>query len=138
MRKSTYVAPSRIHGKGLFANEPIGAGEIIGWLQTRPSTEDGMYVLWLSETEAHEVTCDLKYINHADEPNGQGSFDFDKLREVTMVVTRNLNRIIDRNFCTPVFWSSEDYSADIIKERVTNYIWRTIYQLIHLQALKAG
>lgn len=27
-----------------------------------------------------------------------GSFDFDKLREVSMVVTRNLNKIIDRNY----------------------------------------
>jgi ribonucleoside-diphosphate reductase alpha subunit len=27
-----------------------------------------------------------------------GSFDFEKLRQVTMVVTKNLNRIIDRNF----------------------------------------
>lgn len=27
-----------------------------------------------------------------------GSFDFDKLMEVTKVVTRNLNRVIDRNF----------------------------------------
>ena len=28
----------------------------------------------------------------------QGSFDFDKLKEIAMVVTKNLNRIIDRNF----------------------------------------
>jgi len=26
-------------------------------------------VLWISETEAMEVTCELKYINHADYPN---------------------------------------------------------------------
>lgn len=28
----------------------------------------------------------------------EGSFDFDKLNEISMVVTKNLNRIIDRNF----------------------------------------
>jgi ribonucleoside-diphosphate reductase subunit M1 len=28
----------------------------------------------------------------------EGSFDFDKLKEIAMVVTKNLNRIIDRNF----------------------------------------
>jgi len=28
----------------------------------------------------------------------EGSFDFDKLREVSEIVTKNLNRIIDRNF----------------------------------------
>ena len=27
-----------------------------------------------------------------------GKFDFDKLKEISMVVTRNLNRVIDRNF----------------------------------------
>lgn len=28
----------------------------------------------------------------------EGSFDFDKLKQISMVVTKNLNRIIDRNF----------------------------------------
>ena len=27
-----------------------------------------------------------------------GKFDFDKLKEISEVVTRNLNRVIDRNF----------------------------------------
>jgi hypothetical protein len=26
-------------------------------------------VLWISERDAREVTCDLKYINHCDDPN---------------------------------------------------------------------
>ena len=30
---------------------------------------DGPYVLWISETRGIEVLCDLRYINHADEPN---------------------------------------------------------------------
>ena len=34
--------------------------------------------------------------NHPDEAGG--SFDFDKLRQVSEVVTKNLNRVIDRNF----------------------------------------
>ena len=69
MIKKTYVAPSKIHGKGLFAKSLIVGGTIIGWLQGRPSSEDGSHVLWISETQGIEVTCDLKYINHSDQPN---------------------------------------------------------------------
>lgn len=67
--KLTYVADSPIHGKGLYARTPIGKDTIIGKLKGRPCIEDGTYVLWLSETEGFEVSCNLKYINHADKPN---------------------------------------------------------------------
>lgn len=70
MRVTTYVADSEIHGKGLFAACRIPAGTIIGWLRTRPtSRRSGAYVLWLDESRRVEVTCDLKYINHAERPN---------------------------------------------------------------------
>lgn len=69
MHKSTYVAASVIHGKGLFANTAIPGGAIIGWLQGKPSTTDGDYILWISERQGIEVLCDLKYINHSNEPN---------------------------------------------------------------------
>ena len=69
MHKNTYVAVSAIHGKGLFANMAIPGGAIIGWLEGKPSTTDGDYILWLSERQGIEVLCDLKYINHSNEPN---------------------------------------------------------------------
>ncbi|MCP4469336.1 MAG: SET domain-containing protein [Gammaproteobacteria bacterium] len=69
MSRTTYIARSKIHGKGLFAGNHIPTGTIIGWLETVPCNTDGPYVLWLSECDAREVTCDLKYINHADDPN---------------------------------------------------------------------
>ena len=69
MSKSTYVARSDIHGKGLFAAHPIAAGTVIGWLEGRPARRDGRYVLWISSSEAIEVTCELRYINHSDHPN---------------------------------------------------------------------
>jgi len=69
MPASTYVARSAIHGKGLFAARPIPAGAIIGWLRGKPADRDGPYVLWVSDSEAIEVTCDLRYINHSDHPN---------------------------------------------------------------------
>jgi len=65
----TYVAHSSIHGKGLFARVAIPEGTIIGELSGKASRQDGSYVLWTSETEGFEVTCNLKYINHADDAN---------------------------------------------------------------------
>jgi hypothetical protein len=38
-----------------------------------------------------------------------------------------LNPLIKRQFCTPVFWASEDYSEDIIRERTMEYALRTRY-----------
>lgn len=64
-----YVTTSRIHGKGLFARKRIKAGALIGQIEARPATADGPYVLWLTEREAVEVQCQLRYINHSDEPN---------------------------------------------------------------------
>ena len=69
MIENTYVAPSDIHGKGLFAKSGIKGGTIIGWLQGRPCTQDGDHVLWISEQQGIEVICDLKYINHSEQPN---------------------------------------------------------------------
>jgi len=69
MIKKTYVAPSDIHGQGLFARSRIEGGTIIGWLQGRPCIEDGEHVLWISPHQGIEVTCNLKYINHSARPN---------------------------------------------------------------------
>ena len=69
MPGKTYVAVSAIHGKGLFANSAIPGGAVIGWLKGKPCSTDGDYILWISEHQGIEVLCDLKYINHADEPN---------------------------------------------------------------------
>jgi hypothetical protein len=65
----TYIDTSLIHGKGLFAKTAIAMGTIIGTLQGKPCKHDGDYVLWLSETEGFEVSCHLKYINHAIKAN---------------------------------------------------------------------
>lgn len=66
---STYVARSRIHGKGLFAANHIAAGTVIGHIEGIPCQQDGSHVLWINEREGIEVTCDLRYINHSDTPN---------------------------------------------------------------------
>ena len=65
----TYVSDSHIHGKGLFASQDIKLGEVIGIIEGEPTTKDGDHVLWLSDEEGIHVTCDLRYINHAEKPN---------------------------------------------------------------------
>jgi len=69
MQMNTYVATSAIHGKGLFASTSIPGGTIIGRLNGKPCSTDGDYILWINEREGIEVLCELRYINHSDEPN---------------------------------------------------------------------
>ncbi len=69
MIKKVYVDESKIHGKGLFAKKIIKQGETIGRIKPNPSEEDGLHVLWVSESEGHKVKGPLKYINHSPKPN---------------------------------------------------------------------
>ena len=39
-----------------------------------------------------------KFVTPADNFGGEGSFDLDKLKYISKVVTKNLNRVIERNF----------------------------------------
>ena len=38
-----------------------------------------------------------------------------------------LNALVERNFCTPYFWSSENYSEELIIARTKEYAFRTVY-----------
>lgn len=84
--KLTYVDKSLIHGKGLFAQTNILKDTIIGTLQGKPCQQDGRYVLWISETEGFEVSCQLKYINHAIRANACYYDDF------TVVALHNIKQ----------------------------------------------
>lgn len=64
-----YVDDSAIHGKGLFAKTFIPSGTVIGVVQGIPTLTDGDHVLWTSENKGVQVQCDLRYINHSDDPN---------------------------------------------------------------------
>lgn len=68
------VKESPLHGKGLFATETIRKGTLIGELAYRDATwrevqAEDMYVLWIEDDEPVYVTCEMRYINHAPEPN---------------------------------------------------------------------
>jgi SET domain-containing protein len=66
---AVYVADSPIHGKGLFADTFIPAGEVIGTLTGEYTDQDGDYVLWIDNRQGFLVHGELRYINHSDEPN---------------------------------------------------------------------
>jgi hypothetical protein len=40
-----------------------------------------------------------------------------------------INGLFSRNFCIPIFWSSEIFTKDIIRERTLEYTFRTVYWL---------
>ena len=63
------VEPSPIHGLGLFALRPLPADTIVGRLEGVLTDQDGMHVVWISDDLAVELTNDLRYINHSDDPN---------------------------------------------------------------------
>ena len=44
-----------------------------------------------------------------------------------------LNAFIQRKFCVPYFWTSESYTAELIKTRTAEYINRTSYRTKHPQ-----
>ena len=69
MAKSYKVANSPVHGKGLFAARSIDAGELLGYCKTRRVKAAGIHTLTLADGRLFDVTCTLRYINHAKRAN---------------------------------------------------------------------
>jgi SET domain-containing protein len=71
-----YVAPSSIHGQGLFAASDIRSGDLIGRYEGPEVTEDGIYVLWIESEEGGDWTGiegrnEMRFLNHSPEPNAE-------------------------------------------------------------------
>lgn len=64
-----YVDESVIHGKGLFASEKIYTGEVISIASGEHTKEDGPHVLWINDETGFHVHCEMRYINHSENPN---------------------------------------------------------------------
>jgi len=69
-----YVAPSTIHGRGLFARRRIQRDEYIGTYSGRPTRTDGMHVLWLWNDDAEcwegiDGDNEMRFLNHSRSPN---------------------------------------------------------------------
>jgi uncharacterized protein len=73
------VAPSPIHGKGVFATEPIRKGRPIGRFEGNVLREDDEnsrdpHVIWLTDRRRSApyplwVTNDMYFLNHSENPN---------------------------------------------------------------------
>ena len=71
-----YVAPSAIHGRGLFARQPISKGTHIGTYEGPQAKRNGKYVLWIHEDDGSVLEGRrgmnlLRYLNHAVTPNAE-------------------------------------------------------------------
>ena len=71
LRSVVYAAQSGIHGTGLFASREIAAGEYIGTFAGPEVRRDGVYVLWVYESDNGDSAVGrsgrnlLRYLNHA-------------------------------------------------------------------------
>jgi SET domain-containing protein len=70
------VAPSPIHGQGLFAARTLPAGKLIGFYEGQQVEEDGIYVLWIEDEPGGSWTgydgCnEMRFMNHSDRPNAE-------------------------------------------------------------------
>ncbi len=81
-----YVAPSSIHGNGLYAARDIKKGRYIGTYRGPAATRDGTYVLWVDfgdRVEARSGRNKLRYLNHSDTPNAEfDAFELYALRHI--------------------------------------------------------
>jgi SET domain-containing protein len=71
-----YIARSPIHGRGLFAAQPLATGQLIGVYEGPEVAEDGIYVLWIEDDAGeswtgHRGENEMRFMNHADAPNAE-------------------------------------------------------------------
>ena len=92
-------------------------------LETERIIEETLEGLNVSIVNAHNDKTIRVALNLADDLKGgwtnHYSTDFDSKFK--------LNAFVTRNFCVPYFWTSEVYSKELIKQRVLEYAFRTIY-----------
>ena len=82
-----YVAPSPIHGRGLFARQPIRKGRFIGTYEGPQAKRNGKYVLWVhgdgGVVEGRRGLNLLRYLNHAERPNAEfDGFDLYAMKNI--------------------------------------------------------
>lgn len=71
-----HVAPSPIHGQGLFASHMLTAGQFIGRYEGPRVEDDDTHVLWVQEEidgewTGYEGINEMRFMNHADRPNAE-------------------------------------------------------------------
>lgn len=81
-----YVAPSRIHGKGLFARCSLERGQYIGTYLGPGAQRNGSHVLWVEDGDewvGRRGFNRLRYLNHSSRPNAEfDGFDLYVIRRI--------------------------------------------------------
>lgn len=70
----TVVGQSAIHGKGLFAREPIAAGTYLGTYEGPEVQRNGSHVLWVYEGDAvsgRSGRNKMRFVNHSQQANAE-------------------------------------------------------------------
>jgi len=70
------IAKSNIHGKGVFADDPIPCDHYIGdYTGPKSNKDDDPYVLWVEQDDGSykgtKGTGQLRFLNHSSEPNAE-------------------------------------------------------------------
>ena len=71
-----YVAPSPIHGRGLFAVRTLRPGQLIGVYDGPRVEQDGPHVLWIEDEPGgdwigYDGRNEMRYMNHSAAPNAE-------------------------------------------------------------------
>lgn len=81
-----YVAPSSIHGKGLFARCTLERGQFVGTYLGPAAKRNGSHVLWVEEGDdwvGRRGFNRLRYLNHSPRPNAEfDGFDLYAIRRI--------------------------------------------------------
>lgn len=113
----------------ISAWNPMAKEHVIEKIAQLQALQAELYVqkLLLEENQQWEsihpdITLEI-YLSIADDLKGgwtnRYTSDFDSKFK--------LNAMVKRNFCVPVFWSSESYNLDLIRERTLTQLYRSIY-----------
>jgi uncharacterized protein len=79
------VKTSGVHGKGLFCAKKIRKDTVIGKCKIKKTKKSNMYTLWVKD-KPYDVKCDLRFINHSNQPNAAYYDDF------TVVALRDIKK----------------------------------------------
>ena len=87
LKQNVYVAPSSIHGKGLFARRDLAAESYIGTYRGIFTRNDGKYVLWTYPDNIKPIGRRgmnlFRYLNHDENPNAEfDGYDLIALRDI--------------------------------------------------------
>lgn len=85
-RTLVYVAPSPIHGKGLFARTRLERGLFVGTYLGPAAKRNGSHVLWVDNGDGwvgRRGLNRLRYLNHSPRPNAEfDGFDLYVIRTI--------------------------------------------------------